>query len=158
MKSPSDTPQVLTASGLSHQKNVVRRFYQEMWDRANTSIVPELFHPDFTFRGSLGPVLVGNKEFGEYVSWLTDTLDEYRTDIFSLVEEGNTVIAKVRFRGIHVKPFFGFPPTGNRVWWYGIPIFTFSGDRVHDLWVLGDIHGLVGRLAGKASDCAFAKS
>jgi hypothetical protein len=30
-------------------------------------------------------------------------------------------------------------------------IFTFDGERVRDLWVLGDIHGLIGRLEGGTS-------
>lgn len=156
MTMPVEVPQVLDPARLSFQKNVVRRFYQEMWDRADTSIVPELFHPRFTFRGSLGPVLVGYDEFGQYVEWLTRTLDDYRTDILALIEEGNTVVARTRFRGRHVKPFFGFAPTGDPVWWYGMPVFTFDGDRVQDLWVLGDIHGLVGRMGSRDSSCEFA--
>ena len=34
---------------------------------------------------------------------------------------------------------FGVAPTGRHVWWYGTPIFTFEGDLIRDLWVLGDI-------------------
>jgi hypothetical protein len=34
------------------------------------------------------------------------------------------------------------------VWWDGAAIFTFDGQKVHDLWVLGDIYGLVGRMKG----------
>jgi hypothetical protein len=29
-----------------------------------------------------------------------------------------------------------------------MPIFTFEGGKVRDLYVLGDIHGLIGRLKG----------
>jgi hypothetical protein len=29
-----------------------------------------------------------------------------------------------------------------------MPIFTFENSRVRDLFVLGDIHGLIGRLKG----------
>ena len=28
-----------------------------------------------------------------------------------------------------------------------MPIFTFDGTKVRDLYVLGDIHGLIGRLS-----------
>jgi hypothetical protein len=42
---------------------------------------------------------------------------------------------------------FGHAPTGRQVWWHGAPIFTFQSGKVSDLWVLGDIHGLIGRLA-----------
>jgi hypothetical protein len=41
---------------------------------------------------------------------------------------------------------FGVPPSGRHVWWIGMPIFTFEGAKVRDLYVLGDIHGLIGRL------------
>ena len=42
------------------------------------------------------------------------------------------------------------PPSGRHVWWTGMPIFTFEGAKVRDLFVLGDIHGLIGRLRGEA--------
>ena len=42
------------------------------------------------------------------------------------------------------------PPSGRHVWWTGVPIFTFEGTKVRDLFVLGDIHGLIGRLNGEA--------
>jgi hypothetical protein len=46
---------------LSPQKEVVRSFYKDMWDRADKSLIPRIFHEGFTFRGSLGPVLVGHE-------------------------------------------------------------------------------------------------
>jgi hypothetical protein len=30
-----------------------------------------------------------------------------------------------------------------------MPIFTFDGSKVRDLYVLGDIHGLIGRFLGE---------
>ena len=45
-------------------------------------------------------------------------------------------------------PACGVPPSDRHVWWTGMPIFTFEGAKVRDLFVLGDIHGLIGRLKG----------
>lgn len=136
---------------LSRQKEVVRVFYKELWDRADTSLVPQLFHPDFTFRGSLGPQLSGYEQFIGYVAYVTGALDRYTSDILALVEEGNRVFGELRFHGFHRKELFGIAPSGRHVWWYGAPLFTFDGERVRDLWVLGDIHGLIGRLKGERS-------
>jgi predicted ester cyclase len=132
----------------SRQKEVVRVFYKEMWDRADVGLVPQLFHPDFTFRGSLGPQLVGHRQFIGYVETVTGALGEYTSDILALGEERSQVFAKLRFHGLHRRELFGIAPTGRHVWWYGAPIFTFDGDRVRDLWVLGDIHALLARLKG----------
>lgn len=134
---------------LSRQKEVVRVFYKEMWDRADTSLVPQIFHPNFTFRGSLGPQLAGYDQFIGYVEYVTGALDRYTSDVLALVEEDNRVFGKLRFHGIQRKELFGIQPSGRHVWWYGTPLFTFDGERVRDLWVLGDIDGLIGRLKGE---------
>jgi len=131
---------------LSPQKETVRVFYKELWDRADKSLIPAIFHDDFTFRGSLGATLVGHDQFAGYVDWVTGAFDHYTTDILALIEEGNRVSGKMRFHGFHRKELFGVPPSGRHVWWTGMPIFTFEGAKVRDLFVLGDIHGLIGRL------------
>jgi len=131
---------------LSPRKEVVRVFFKELWDKADKSLIPRLFHPDFTFRGSLGPALRGYEEFSGYVDLVTGALGQYTSDILDMIEEGNKVFAKLRYHGFHRAELLSFPPTGRHVWWYGTPFFTFDGDKVRDLWVLGDVHGLMGRL------------
>ena len=140
-----------TGATLSSQKEVVRVFYKEMWDRADKSLIPQIFHLGFTFRGSLGPTLTGYDQFAGYVDDVTGALGSYTTDILALIEEGSRVSGKMRFHGIHRKAMLGVPPSGRHVWWIGMPIFTFEGGKVRDLYVLGDIHGLIGRLKGSAS-------
>ena len=41
---------------------------------------------------------------------------------------------------------FGHPPTGKMVSWAGAAVFTFSGELIRDLWVLGDVHSLLQQL------------
>jgi predicted ester cyclase len=132
---------------LSPQKEVVRVFFKELWDHADKTLIPSLFHPDFTFRGSLGAELRGHDQFAGYVDYVMATLGEYTTDILDMVEEGNKVWAKVRYHGYHRGELLGHPPTGKHVWWHGTPFFTFEGSRVRDLWVLGDVQGLIQKLS-----------
>jgi len=131
---------------LSPQKEIVRVFYKELWDHADKSLIPVIFHEGFTFRGSLGQTLVGLDQFAGYVDFVTGTFGQYTTDILLMIEEGNRVSGKMRFHGFHRKELFGVPASGRHVWWTGMPIFTFEGVRVRDLFVLGDIHGLIDRL------------
>jgi predicted ester cyclase len=55
----------------------------------------------------------------------------------------------MRFHGYHQQEIFGVAPRGRHVWWTGMPIFTFDGAKVRDLYVLGDIYGLIARLKGQ---------
>jgi hypothetical protein len=145
---PMDAEINFDLARLSVRKEMVRRFYKQMWDQGDVSLIPELFHENFTFRGSLGPVLIGHAQLMEYVRWVIDTFDGYMSDILTLVEEGNQVAAKLRFHGRQRKPLFGHHPTGQHVWWNGAAIFTFEEQKIRDLWVLGDVYGLLGRLDG----------
>jgi len=133
---------------LTPQKEIVRIFYKELWDHADKSLIPKIFHRDFSFRGSLGPKLVGYEQFGGYVDYVTRALGDYTSDILAMVEEGDRVMAKLRFHGVHRKELFGVAPSGRHVWWYGTPLFIFENGKVRDLWVLGDIYGLIERLKG----------
>src|SRR6185437_14953105 len=112
--------------------------------------------PDFSFRGSLGPTLVGHDQFAGYVDMVTGALAHYITDILALIEERDRVGGKMRFHGIHRAELFGVPPSGRHVWWIGMPIFTFAGGKVRDLYVLGDIHGLIARLKGEVAGASPA--
>jgi predicted ester cyclase len=134
---------------LSPQKEVVRAFYKDMWDHADKSLIPKIFHEGFTFRGSLGPKLVGHDQFAGYVDWVTSAFGQYTTDILAMIEEGNRVGGKMRFHGYHQQELFGVAPSGRHVWWIGMPIFTFDCPKVRDLYVLGDIYGLIARLKGQ---------
>ena len=133
-------------SDLSPRKEIVRVFYKEMWDHADKSLIPKIFHSNFTFRGSLGPTLVGHDQFAGYVDTVTSALGDYTSDILDLVEEDTKVFGKVRFHGVHRGMLLGVSPTGRHVWWHGAPMFTFEGTKVRDLWVLGDLQGLFRRL------------
>ena len=124
-------------------KNVVNRFYDDVWNRHDKSAIPALLQPDFTFRGSLGQCKTGHSEFADYVDFVHQALGLYQCDILDLVVEGNQCFARMRFSGIHRGDFFGFKPTGKRVEWAGAALFTFSDAMVADLWVLGDVYGLL---------------
>ena len=106
-------------------------------------LIPALLQPDFTFRGSLGQWKTGHAEFADYVDFVHQALGAYRCDILDLVAEGSQCFARMHFSGIHRRDFFSYKPTGKKVEWAGAALFTFRDGLVADLWVLGDVHGLL---------------
>lgn len=98
---------------------------------------------DFTFRGSLGQTQSGHEGFASYVDFVHAPLGDYGCDLLDLVIENQQALARLRFHGIHRGRFLGYAPTGKRVEWTGTALFTFREDKIADLWVLGDMHGLL---------------
>ena len=129
-------------------KEQVQKFYEVLWDAHNTEAIPAVLHENFTFRGSLGQEKQGHAGFAQYVDMVHQALGEYRCIIEELVSEGNKVFAKMTFTGIHQGEFMGYPPTQQRVSWNGCALFTFDGERITDVWVLGDLKNLEEQLAG----------
>jgi hypothetical protein len=140
-----------TATPLSPRKEIVRTFYQEMWNKADVSLATGLMHADATFRGSLGPELVGPAAVAGYVTSVTTALGCYTCDIQHMTEEDDRIAVRLLFHGLHRGVFMGFAPTGQRVAWASSAHFTFRDQLISDIWVLGDLHGLIRQLQGQAS-------
>jgi steroid delta-isomerase-like uncharacterized protein len=136
---------------MSNYRPIIRAFYEEIWNKHDKSKIAELLHADFAFRGSLGHVRQGHAGFAAYVDFVHAALGDYRCEIQEVIAEGHKVCARMLFSGIHRAEFLGYPPTFKRVEWVGAAVFTFEGGKVSDLWVLGDVHGLLQQLASNAS-------
>ena len=133
-------------------KDLIASFYADIWNRGDLTFIPLLLRHDFTFRGSLGSETRGHADFAKYVNTVRAALSGYRCDILDLVGEGAQAFARMRFSGVHSGPFLGYGPSGKRVEWMGAALFTMSdGGQIADLWVLGDVHGLLAQLRANAA-------
>ena len=47
---------------------LIDRFYNDMWNRFDTSVFPEILQPGITFRGSLGQTTVGVEQLADYIA------------------------------------------------------------------------------------------
>jgi len=54
-------------SGVDRNRKLIERFYSEMWNRFDKSLIPILLTEDVRFRGSLGQHRNGYAEFTEQV-------------------------------------------------------------------------------------------
>ena len=129
-------------------RNLVDRFYGELWNQVDLEVADELLHPDVEFRGSVGQGAVGVNGVRDYVTMVTTALLGYRCTLIDMIDNGNRAAARVRFSGTHVGSFLGYPPTGRVVEWMGAAFFTAEGGRLRDIWVLGDLVSLREQLSG----------
>jgi predicted ester cyclase len=134
--------------------NLVRDFYERIWNAGSHSAVDEILSDSFVFRGSLGAETRGRARFWDYVCGVRSALDNYRCDILECVSEGPLAFAKMRFGGVHVADFRGYRPSGLPVHWSGAALFRLEDGRIAELWVLGDLAGLDAMLSSNAGENA----
>jgi steroid delta-isomerase-like uncharacterized protein len=123
-------------------KEVVRRWYRDLWNRWDLDAADEIVHADVSFRGSLGTETTGIAALKDYVRTVRAAFPDFHNRIDELVGEANVVVARLTYTGTHRGPLFGFAPTGRRIEYAGVALFTLREGRVARAWVLGDVHGL----------------
>ena len=130
----------------SRHLGLVERFYEDMWNRFDTSVFPELLDPEITFRGSLGQEKRGYKGLAEYVAFIQGAFPDFHNRVLDVVADENRVVARLLYSGTHQEEVFGVRASGKHFEYSGAALFKFRGGRISDVWVLGDIHGLMQQL------------
>jgi steroid delta-isomerase-like uncharacterized protein len=133
---------------LEENKSLVRRYYEEMWNRWDLALADELIGEGLTFRGSLGVAVQGRDEFRDYMRAVRRAFPDFHNHIEELVAEGDRVVARLTYTGTHHDELFGIGPTGRRITYAGVAIFRIEAGRITEGWVLGDVHGLMRQLSG----------
>ena len=136
---------------MSQERNrlLIERFYHELWNRFDKTIFRDILAPDLRFRGSLGQTKRGHHEFGDYVDFIQSAFPDFSNEIEEIISEGDKAFARLTYRGTHQGEVFGIAPTGQRIQYEGAAVFTFRGDLIAEVWVLGDIYGLISQLKAK---------
>ena len=76
---------------------------------------------------------------------------DFHNHIEDIISEGDRSFARLTYTGTHQGEVFGIAATGKRIEYSGAALFSFRGDRIASVWVLGDIHGLLQQLAAPSN-------
>lgn len=129
-------------------KELVRIFYDRLWNQWECQLADELLADDILFRGSLGLTRIGRAGFLEYVEIIRTAFPDFHNTIEDLIAEGDKVVARLTYRGTHQGELFGQPPTGRKIEYAGVAIFTIKAGKIAEVWVLGDLYGLMRQIGG----------
>ena len=120
--------------------DIVDSFYNQLWNKNERALAPQLLHPELSFRGAIGLEKQGIPEFLSYMDGLQHTFPDFDTEVIQLnFSIGPQVISRQIYRGTQKASFFEVPPTGRSIEYIGIGFFTFKDDLIHTVWVLGDL-------------------
>lgn len=121
---------------------IVRRFYEELWNRWDLAVADEIVAEDIRFRGSLGTTVRGRDQFKAYVESVRAAFPDWRNEVDELFGAGEKVVARLTWTGTHRGELLGVPATGREVRYVGVAIFTVVGGVIEEAWVVGDTQEL----------------
>jgi predicted ester cyclase len=63
---------------------------------------------------------------------------DFRLDLEDLVAEGDRVVARFSFGGVHTGEYHGIPPSGNTIRSSGVAIYRFENELIVEEWYQSD--------------------
>jgi len=128
-------------------KTVVRRLFEEVWNKGNLPVTDELFAPNYAHHDSSTPDVGRGPESEKKRATLYRTaFPDLRLTIEDIIAEGETVMARWSCRGTHNGDLSGIAPTGKQFTISGISIARIANGKMAEGWVNWDALGLMQQL------------
>ena len=116
---------------------LVRRYFEEIWDKGNLELIDELFTTNFVRHGPTATEgeVRGLEGFKGVVGMYRTAFPDLRVPIEDLIAEGDRVVSRWTARGTHQGELMGIAPTGNQASVTGMIVDRISGGRIEEEWV-----------------------
>ncbi|QBD75365.1 ester cyclase [Ktedonosporobacter rubrisoli] len=123
---------------LNEKKQLIYRYFEEMWNAWNFQIADEIIAEKIVFQGSLGVTTSGREGLKQYMRTVQTAFPDWYNKIEELIMEDDKLCALMTYTGTHKGPLFGLEPTGKQIKYAGTAFFRIEKQQIVYGWVLGD--------------------
>ncbi len=128
-------------------KAIVRRLFEELWNKGNLSVADQLFSPNYAHHDPSTPDFGRGPESERKRATLYRTaFPDLQLTIEDIIAEGETVMARWSCRGTHKGDLSGIAPTGKQFSISGVSIARLTNGKMAEGWVNWDAQGLMQQL------------
>jgi predicted ester cyclase len=115
---------------LETNKEVVRRFYEEVINRRRVELIPELVSAEYTEVMDGRRYEVGLEGAKAHVLGVRETYPDLHLTIDRQIGEGEWVVTCITASGTHSGEWIGISPTGKKVTFTGVNVDRVVGGRL----------------------------
>jgi steroid delta-isomerase-like uncharacterized protein len=144
----------------AENKAIVRRLYEEVWNKRKLEVVNELISPSHALQGpNIFGSSIGPEAYKRQVSRFLDGYPDLLWTIEDTIGEKDKVVACWTISGTHKGDFMGVPATNKKVSVDGMTIHHIAGGKIMDSHSNWDTLGMMQQLGaipalGKAKDAS----
>ena len=133
---------------IANHKAFVRRYFEQVVDKSNLSILDELFTADcIIHRPEASQPILGIERFRQALQNILRTYSEFATTIHELIGEKDRVACRLSHRAVNRGEWTSrigrHSVTGRAVIWPAIAIFRFYKGKIAEEWVSRDELGML---------------
>jgi steroid delta-isomerase-like uncharacterized protein len=130
-------------------KAIVRRLYEEVWNKRKVELLDELISPSHALHlqdPQLSPSQIGPEGYKREVARFVTGFPDLRFTVEDTVAEDDMVAVSWIISGTHKGEFWEIPPTGKRMSLEGITIHHIANGKIMDSDISWDALGMMQQL------------
>jgi predicted ester cyclase len=130
----------------SENKEVYRRFVEEVINGGSIRVIPELFSPDYVDHSAPpGASSEGSvyDQIAQVPKMFRGAFPDVHFAIEDMVEEGDWVATRVTGSGTNQGPLMGAPPSGRKAVWASMGFFRVADGKIAEHWGSPDLLSLL---------------
>jgi len=128
-------------------KAIVRRLYEEVWNKRKLEIVTELISPSHALHDPhLAGSAIGPDAYKRVCTQFIAAFPDLRFTVEDYISEKDKVVASWVISGTHKREFRGLPATNKKISVEGITINHIANGKIMDSYVSIDYLGMMQQL------------
>lgn len=140
----------MTDAIVNANKELVGRFYKEVYGDWNMALVDEVVSPQFISHDWPKGSPTGPQGFRNFYSAIRSALPDARYEVDDLIAEDDKVVVRWRLLGTHKGDFRGIAPSGRPIALKGIAIYRVVRGKLMERWVVTDLYGVLEEIRGSS--------
>ncbi|HVR88312.1 MAG TPA: ester cyclase [Candidatus Limnocylindria bacterium] len=133
----------------------IRRLNDEVMNGGRLELIPELYAAELVSRRRGMPSLAAlapgpprdhiapTERLALRIAAIRTAFPDWRSEVFAIVADGDTVVARYELSGTHRGPLFGIEPTGRAVHLDEVVFYRLQHRRIVEDWAMADELGLL---------------
>jgi predicted ester cyclase len=127
---------------IEDNKRVIRRFFEEVWNRNNVSTLDEILSSENKHHFGENVSRVGPNEARAIIESWHRGFPDFQYDVEDMIAEGDCVVSRVRFTGTHTGDFEmegrTLSSTGSKIEGDEIFIMRITEGKIVESWTIWD--------------------
>jgi steroid delta-isomerase-like uncharacterized protein len=131
---------------LEENKSLARRIPEEIWSKGDMAAADAVLSPEFINHNPAFGHAPDREGYKQTIAQFRAAFPDFHMAVEDMVAEGDKVVLRLRASGTQHGPFGAFPPSGRMVEFTVTGTVRVGDGQVVELWVNGDLLGLMQEL------------
>jgi steroid delta-isomerase-like uncharacterized protein len=124
---------------IAQNKAVVSRFYEEVWNKWNMSVLEEIFATNWVYHDAGGMELKGMDGFKQFLTMHRTAYPDFQMQVEEMIAEGDKVVSRITAQGTLNGPLMGLTPTGKHFKSPIVEIHRFVGSKLAETYEFANL-------------------